>query len=202
MSAPSRVLIERYRCSNEFFNLMLRGELSHDTGFFQFGPDVLCYGRSSVGYRRSQIEADIYDLSRDVVLGQSEVGVPFDPVEVIDNLRLERYTGARVSWIRMLAREAYYLLRPMLHVSARKQVQRLNLKGAAGIPFPNWPVDRTVENICERLLLLALSVTGTHRIPFIWFWPRGASGCAVMTHDVESEEGRDFCAKLMDIDDS
>jgi len=39
------------------------------------------------------------------------------------------------------------------------------------------------------------------RIPFIWFWPEGASSCVVMTHDVETKAGVDFVSRLMDIDD-
>ncbi len=38
-------------------------------------------------------------------------------------------------------------------------------------------------------------------MPFIWFWPDGANGCAILTHDVEAEPGRDFCETLMDLDD-
>jgi hypothetical protein len=68
--------------------------------------------------------------------------------------------------------------------------------------FPQWPVDTTVENICERLLLLTLQANPTERIPFVWFWPEGARGCISMTHDVETAEGRDFCEKLLNIDDS
>jgi len=52
------------------------------------------------------------------------------------------------------------------------------------------------------LLLLSMQSQGVDRVPFIWFWPRGAGGCATMTHDVEGVTGRDFCRALMDIDDS
>jgi hypothetical protein len=40
------------------------------------------------------------------------------------------------------------------------------------------------------------------RIPFIWFWPEGSPACAIITHDIEELAGRDFCSKLMDINDS
>ena len=43
---------------------------------------------------------------------------------------------------------------------------------------------------------------GLDRMPFVWFWPDGARGCLLMTHDVESQAGYDFCGKLMDIDDA
>ena len=36
----------------------------------------------------------------------------------------------------------------------------------------------------------------------MWFWPQGARGCVSMTHDVETEAGRDFCPQLLDIDES
>jgi hypothetical protein len=39
-------------------------------------------------------------------------------------------------------------------------------------------------------------------IPFVWFWPNGAQGCVIMTHDVETEMGRAFCTTLMDLNDS
>jgi len=41
---------------------------------------------------------------------------------------------------------------------------------------------------------------GYERIPFIWFWPDGASACLILTHDVETAAGRDFTPSLMDID--
>jgi hypothetical protein len=40
------------------------------------------------------------------------------------------------------------------------------------------------------------------KIPFIWFWPGGASSCSLMTHDVEAWAGLKFCDTLMDLDDS
>ena len=49
---------------------------------------------------------------------------------------------------------------------------------------------------------LSMKAMGVVRVPFIWFWPDANSSCAIMTHDVETLSGRDFCAELMDIDDS
>jgi hypothetical protein len=49
---------------------------------------------------------------------------------------------------------------------------------------------------------LLLKAHAVDRIPFIWFWPEGASSCTILTHDVEASSGRDFCSRLMDLDDS
>jgi len=51
-------------------------------------------------------------------------------------------------------------------------------------------------------MLRTLQAAGADRIPFIWFWPDGQTGCALMMHDVETEIGRDYCATPMGIDNS
>jgi peptidoglycan/xylan/chitin deacetylase (PgdA/CDA1 family) len=129
--------------------------------------------------------------------------LPFDLNEVVDNLRYERYANpSRGRWLEMAwAKDLYYLLRPMFPVGLRKHLQRLYLRGRDAIRFPGWPVDRSVDILCENLLVLALQTLQIDRLPFIWFWPDGHSACAIVTHDVETTAGRDFCERLMDIDD-
>jgi hypothetical protein len=97
---------------------------------------------------------------------------------------------------------AYYQVRPYLGVSIRKHLQRLWLRGWKGLTFPQWPVDRTVDRILERLLVLSMTAHGIDHIPFIWFWPDGKESCAILTHDVEEMIGVNFCPSLMEIDDS
>ena len=136
----------------------------------------------------------------DVSFQASKVTLPFCTSEVIDNLRLERY--ARWSRKDRWKKNAYYALRPWLSPGIRRLIKKVHLLGWQNLPFPEWPVDRTVENLCEQLLLLSLQAHKTDRIPFIWFWPRGARGCIMMTHDVETAAGRDACPQLMELDDS
>jgi len=202
MDPLTRLLIERYQCPKSFLNLTLTGELSAHAGFFRFGPGIACYGRSAAGFRMPQVNPILYDVAQDVLVQDSEVCIPFHPTEIIENLLMERYAGAKDSWIRATVKEAYYVARPTLPRLVRKQIQRFQLKGWRRLLFPNWPVDRTVENICEELLLLVLRATGVDRIPFIWFWPEGCRSCVVMTHDIETEAGRESCSDMMDIDDS
>lgn len=130
-----------------------------------------------------------------------------DVSERVDALRLEKYlsngsargTGPGDT---SLVRTAYYLVRPLLPVRVRKHLQRLQLAGWENIPFPRWPVDRTVEETVEAELAAVLHSGSVNSVPFIWFWPHGAPSCAIMTHDVETAQGRDFCGRLMDINDS
>lgn len=199
-------LVDHYRCPDGFADFELKGQLSEDTGYFRFGRESICYGRSASGFRASRADGALYDALRDVLTDGSNLLLPFDPTDVIDNLRLERYAnhysqGALNRWKRSL-RNAYYFLRPLMHVSVRKHFQRAHLNGWRGHFFPRWPVDTTVEELCERLLLLSMKAKGVDRVPFIWFWPDGAQSCVAMTHDLETEKGKTFCTELMDLDDS
>ena len=201
-----QALIDRYRCPESFVNFDLIGGLSNEAGYFRFGQDTICYGRSASGFRASRADGVLYDVLKDVTANGSNAVLPFDPTEVIDNLRLERYAnrynhGALNRWKRSL-RNAYYFLRPLMHVNVRRHVQRAHLNGWRSLLFPHWPVDTTVEDLCEQLLLLSMKAKGVDRVPFVWFWPDGAQSCVAMTHDLETEKGKTFCSVLMDIDDS
>jgi hypothetical protein len=175
-------------------------------GFFKFGADTVCFGHSSVGTTKSFVNGCLYDVSADVQVSDGAVYLPFDPAEVAANLRLERYVaGSAGNSSKILQRaiqNAYYLARPLMGVSIRRYLQRAHLTGWNQLPFPTWPVDCTIENLTRKLLALGLRAKNIDTLPFIWFWPNGATACAIMTHDVETEEGVAFSSQLMDIDES
>jgi len=199
-------VISHYRCPDHFADLKLNGQLSDDTGYFQYGQGTICYGRTASGFRAVRADGALYDVLNDVATDGSTVLLPFNPTDVVDNLRLERYAkhfspSALNPWTQSL-RNAYYFLRPLMNVNVRKHVQRARLDGWRNILFPRWPVDTTVENLNEQMLLWSMKAKGVDRIPFVWFWPDGAESCIVLTHDVEADRGQSFCSELMNIDDS
>ena len=199
--------LDHYRCPETFATFTLSGELSEDSGYFRFGPDAICFGQSSSGFRAGHATDELYDALTDVALDGAMLQLPFSPSEIVANLRYERYASASNRNGKMLhgdsaLRKVYYLVRPLLTVSVRKHLQRLRLRDWNEIPFPGWPVDPTVERILEMLLILLLKAHAVDKIPFVWFWPNGFPSCAIMTHDVEALPGRDFCSHLMDLDDA
>ena len=202
----AQALIDRYRCPESFVKLELIGRLSKEAGYFQFGPNAICYGHSASDFRAERADGALYDVLKDATTNGSSAALPFDPTEVIDNLRLERYANHHNhstlnQWKRSL-RNAYYFFRPLMPVNIRRHLQRAHLNGWQDLAFPHWPVDTTVEDLCEQLLLLSMKAAGVDRVPFVWFWPDGAQSCVAMTHDLETEKGNSFCSELMDIDDS
>jgi peptidoglycan/xylan/chitin deacetylase (PgdA/CDA1 family) len=178
--------------------------LKAPSGYFRFGSDVICYGETS-GETRPSVENDLLDASQFVFRNGQSVTLPFDPDQVLDNLRYERYVSAAGpekgivrSWVGTL----YYLVRPLLPVQVRKHLQRAYIRRRESGVFPGWPVDRSVDILLEKLLVLSMQSSQTSRTPFIWFWPDGYRACAIMTHDVETKAGRNFCGALMDLNDS
>ena len=203
----NQTFLDYYRCPESFANFTLTGEPAKNSGFFLFGEDVLCYGSSSSCFLAPEVRPHLYDALADVAIDGPTLRLPFDPAEITENLRRERYlqnphgNDEKTSRQRALS-NAYRFLRPALPVAIRKHLQRFHLNGWDKLPFPNWPVDRTVDTLLERIFTLALQAHGVDRIPFIWFWPEGAPSCAIVTHDVETLSGRNFCSRLMDLDDS
>ena len=202
------MLIDFYRCPDSFAHFSRAGPLSEDSGFFRFGQDTICYGHCSSGFRARHASDALYDALRDVTADGTRPSLPFDPAQVIENLRCEDYISSsqkgrnKLNLEHPVIRNAYYLVRAILPIFARKHFQRIYLKDWKRIPFPKWPVDCTVEQILERLLILSLRAQAVEKIPFIWFWPDGCRSCAIMTHDVETTVGRDFCSRLMDLDEA
>src|SRR5277367_2568884 len=196
-----------YRCPERYNQFAVADSLSESSGYFRVGSEIVyghCSGSSPAPDPTDELFDALPDLARQHGSHNGSLRLGFDPSEIAENLRRERYGDfdRRNSVGRSVVNQIYYTIRPLLTVGVRKHLQRINLRGWERRPFPHWPVDRTVDNVFEQLLLRVLKTTGARAIPFIWFWPDGAPGAAVMTHDVETRAGRDFCGTLMDVDES
>ena len=205
-----RVIADYLRCPDDSLRLASVDNVSAQPGFFHFGSDLVCYGRCS-GFVPPKVYRGASQLLQDVLeYTRTEDGVltvPFTLSEIVDGLRREKYAGALGPDLRRCCdnsaiRAGYYAVRPFLTVSVRKHIQRLWLRGWERKLFPAWPVDTTVERLLDAVVGMALDAAGQQEIPMVWFWPEGKRACCLMTHDVESAAGRDFCDRLMDVDDA
>jgi hypothetical protein len=201
----SRILSEFYR-TPDFFRVTCTGEeVKNGAGFFRFGSDIVCYGECSSGSAPGIAASADFDARKATIVNGSEIQLPFEVSNIVDNLRKERYvrdlsSGRRGLTSNPLIRESYYSVRELLPVWFRRHLQMAYFKNWQSIPFPHWPVDFTVDSLHEVFLQLSIKAQSCDKVPFIWFWPDGASSCLILTHDVEIATGRDFVPSLMAID--
>jgi hypothetical protein len=198
----SSLLNQYFRCPERFDRIVWRDTPAAPGGYFRFGADATCFGN----YRAQQptpVPAEsLHDALDEVVIDAGRACLPFNPSQVVENLRQESYVGEWRSGRLLALSRLYYFMRPLLPVPVRRHLQKLHLRDWQKFTFPSWPVDCSVDSLMERLMLLSLRAGDKERIPFVWFWPHDSSSCAVMTHDVETQAGYDYCRDLMDIDDS
>lgn len=176
--------------------------LTTEDGCFRLDRNLLYYGESLAATYSTSDGADLLSLLRAI---QPDLRIPCGLTPLIDCLTHERYMASSQGTPpgpNRLLRKLYYSVRSILPASARSLLQRMYFRGWNKIAFPAWPVDLTVERLLESGLLLSMKARGIDTVPFIWFWPGGAPSAAILTHDVETAEGRDFCPRLMDIDES
>jgi len=125
----NKALLDYFRCPEVFADFALLGDLRPGEGYFRFGPDIICYGQSSLGDYAETPEKATCDLAYLTRTEGTTCYIPFDPSAVVDNLRCERHLGTSLhsgweedqkSWVRKL----YYRLRPYLGVPIRSRLQR------------------------------------------------------------------------------
>jgi hypothetical protein len=203
-SSMNQAFLDYYRCPAEYADFRAENADLKRTGseYFRFSADVMCYGSRQIDVQQES-QGALLDVSSQVRIEGSTCYLPFDPTEVANNLRYERYVQ-KVSSSRStrLIRDAYYCIRPLLPVKVRRHLQRTSLQGWNKRSFPTWPVDRSVDQMFEKLMSLSVEANQPAEIPFIWFWPEGKSSCAIVTHDVETIAGLNFVGELMDLNDS
>ena len=173
-------------------------------GFFRFGPNLVCYGECSRGVANDISNSEAFDVSKAITIANSELHLPFDIGNVIENLRRERYFrklsggtkgGTQRGWIR----RCYYSVRELLPIWFRRYLQRAYLKDWRTLQFPHWPVDFTVDSLHESLMRMTMIAQGRDRVPFIWLWPDGAPSCLMLTNDVETADELFFCGTAVEI---
>ena len=129
---------------------------------------------------------------------------PFDPDEMIANLRSERYLHLRRSGPLSLTaskRRAYYAVRPLLPRGTQIALRRAFSRVQAGTRFPRWPAETSLHDLIDLVLQRVADAAG-RPVPHIAPWPRGHSWAFVLTHDVETDTGRDAIERVRAVEEA
>src|SRR5579863_3738217 len=125
----SSTFLDYYMCPEEFARFGVAKELGKTPGFFRFGKNMTCFGHSAARLGQPP-NGDLPDVLPLLQTRGGDIVLPFDPDEILDNLRREKYVpkGSAPSLAKKLVKKAYYLARPFLSVSVRKHFQRFHLR--------------------------------------------------------------------------
>ena len=200
-SDPGKILKEYYRLPEKYDRVNVREPEHAETGFSDLA-EAICFSKAAGALGHADYMSQLRDAQEDVEIRQGEVTLSFNPTEATGNLYRELYVDS--NWRKgssAIVANLYYLVARCYLWGIRVHLQSLYLRGWEKISFPRWPVDCSVDYLLEDLLRLQLRASGEAQIPFIWFWPDGKQSCAIVTHDVESRLGCEYCPTLMDVDD-
>ena len=84
-------LVQYYRCPEVYGRFQTKESFSGTPKYFRFGKDVICYGTYFGQSEPPDPTGAVFDASLGVELKDGRISLPFDPSEVIDNLRCEKY---------------------------------------------------------------------------------------------------------------
>jgi peptidoglycan/xylan/chitin deacetylase (PgdA/CDA1 family) len=203
--ATMGAFLDHTKCPPSYVEQITSSHLLGKEGFFQIDA-LRLYGRTNGGSTSHDCGLSLINVDSFISHGSRSIALPFNPTEIINNIRLEKYVGAINEGTTSMAdytstlRRGYYALRPFLPGPIRSFLKRIALRDWAKIPFPAWPVDTTVEDFVSLLWIVVLRASGEKEIPFVWYWPKGFQSCAIMTHDVETAAGQEFCTTILELE--
>ena len=113
--AMNAAFLDYYLCAEQFVDFRLAKE-NHEAlepGYFRFGPDVVCYGRCVTAPVLDKLSNATPDVWSQAHVEAAACVLPFDPTEVVDNLRREHYiVVSGSSRVESMIRLVYYFIRP------------------------------------------------------------------------------------------
>jgi peptidoglycan/xylan/chitin deacetylase (PgdA/CDA1 family) len=136
-----------------------------------------------------------------VITPTGEVVVPFSLAEAYENYVFERWrTSGRMRALPPAALDLFYRVRRPIPRRVQVSARRALIRWQGPPTFPTWPFDVSVASLLRFTIRCALVSRRRDALPFSWFWPEGATGAAILTHDVESAAGLQNAIAVADVE--
>ena len=126
--------------------------------------------------------------------------LPFDPDELVANLRSERYRELGRRSLRSLSQRAYYAVKPAVPHGLQVFLRQLFSHAQRRVSFPRWPIEPALHDLADFILERVADATG-EPVPYLAPWPAGRAWALVLTHDVETSAGRDGIGRLRAVEE-
>src|ERR1017187_8935386 len=94
MKRGTQVITDYLRCPDDMFQIETTKEISGHPGFFNFGSDIICYGKCSAFSPSRTLGPTLQDALEHTQVNRGAVSLPFQLSEVVETLRQETYMAA------------------------------------------------------------------------------------------------------------
>ena len=130
------------------------------------------------------------------------VSVPFDLGEAYENYVSEAWKS-RLPPRKLppAALNVYYRSKRLIPRAAQLAARRMLIRWQGLPTFPRWPFDDSILRLLQFYARCLLLSARADELEFQWFWPTGFTAAAILTHDVESEEGLRLAVELADLEE-
>jgi len=143
----------------------------------------------------------------DGAISRAAAGLPYlarlagDGIERLLEATLGEGQFGAGHWRLSPARRLYYLAKPLLPrplvVRGRRRAQ-----ARAQQTFPlGWPIEDRYRRFLWGAIGELMALCDLSEVPFIFFWPFGATCALVLTHDVETADGQHFVRRVADLEE-
>src|SRR5574340_722959 len=92
--SKKNVLAEYFRCPEQLISLETCPDPPSESGYFRLGDHLVLYGHLDNGAVSSTVTSQLTDAAPAIGRAGSTTLLPFDPAEVVENLRGEKYLSA------------------------------------------------------------------------------------------------------------
>ncbi|MDP4117263.1 MAG: hypothetical protein Q8903_14095, partial [Bacteroidota bacterium] len=150
----NKAIEEYYKLPENYFNFTTSPPRKANNDFFYLN-EILCFGKAGNHKCYSEISAD------------HTITLPDNLNDVINNLRLEKYIEDKnIAFQNNFLTDIYYNTRSYIPNILRHQLQKFSMRNWDKITFPDFPVDTTVENIFESIIIEFLKINQNEKVPF------------------------------------
>lgn len=172
-------------------------------------PEAVLRERLAASGREWRRHVDLLDLDGERVgsVWRDDAGsvvLPFDPAEVLQLFWSEGYQdagsdGGLGRTARDMLLRVYYALRPVIPRPAQIAMRRVFTRVQEKVSFPDWPIEPALHDFFDWCFDLVVELADGP-VPWLDVWPDGKSWALVLTHDVETEVGRQHRHLLRDLE--
>lgn len=150
-------------------------------------------------------------ISSDVELPwQLAISRAIENIMITKNTNIENFLSQTLGegrfgnshWNLSTVNRIYWWMKPIIPGVVTKELRSMINRAKILMNKANWPIDGRYIQFLWETMRQAMLLTGQKQIYIKEFWPEGKEFAFVLTHDIETPEGKAIIPQIMDLEES